>query len=319
MQVHYDYTRLPEFRNAVLTIGTFDGVHAGHRQILRMMQEQARKNGGETVIITFHPHPRHIIAANQSRVFLLNSIQEKIARLSVEGIDHLVVIPFTESFSLQPAANWVTDFLVRFFKPSCIIIGHDHRFGNSRKGDIHLLQSMAPDCGFCVKEIPEFMLENSSISSTRIREALLKGEAALAMDLLGYPYQVCGTIVLGNQLGRTLGFPTANVQPFEDDKLIPGNGVYAVKAEVHSPVSGERIQRNAMMNIGVRPTVEGTRRMIEVHLFDFDALIYDWEITVSLFQRLRNEQKFENLDALKLQLNNDRQQAKQYFDEHQID
>lgn len=318
MQVHYDYTRLPDFRKAVLTIGTFDGVHAGHRQILRMMKQQAQESGGETVIITFHPHPRHIIAASQSRVFLLNSIQEKIARLNEEAIDHLVVIPFTESFSLQPAATWVTDFLVRYFKPSCIIIGHDHRFGNSRSGDIHLLRSMAPDCGFCVKEIPEFMLENSSISSTRIREALQKGEAGLALELLGYPYVISGTIVRGNQLGRTIGFPTANVQPFEDDKLIPGNGVYAVQAEVYSPVSGKRMKRHAMMNIGIRPTVEGTRRMIEVHLFDFDATIYDWEMTVTLYQRLRNEQKFENLEALKLQLNADRQHALAYFNEQQM-
>ena len=323
MTVHTDIQNLPAFRNAVVTIGTFDGVHKGHQQILNLMMEEATKVNGETVIITFHPHPRQVIAANQTELFLLNSLQEKISLLEKFGIEHLVITPFTEEFSLQPAGEYIENFLVKTFHPHTIIIGHDHRFGKSRSGNFALLEEKAQQYNYVVKEIPEFMLQENTISSTIIRQSLQKGNIDAANECLGYSYFFSGTVVEGNKLGRTIGYPTANLQITEDKKLIPGNGVYAVKVEVngewskvnggHSSSDSYRIKtRNSyfgMMNIGVRPTVEGVNRMIEVNIFDFDKDIYGDVLTVHIYKRLRNEQKFNGLEELKEQLGRDKEQA----------
>jgi riboflavin kinase/FMN adenylyltransferase len=310
MIVHYDIHHLPVFKNAVITIGTFDGVHTGHQQILELMLNEAKKTAGETVIITFDPHPRQVIAARQTELFLLNSLQEKIELFANYGIKHLVITPFTEAFSLQTADEYIEQFLVKHFHPHTIIIGHDHRFGKSRSGNFELLQQKAAQNNFTVKEIPGFMLQNNTISSTIIREALLKGNIETANEYLGYAYFFSGTVVEGNKLGRTIGYPTANLQLQEGKKLIPGNGVYAVQVDLKK--AGENtLSFNGMMNIGIRPTVEGTLRMIEVNIFNFDEEIYGDTLTVHIIKRLRNEQKFNGLEELKAQLLKDSEQAKE--------
>lgn len=310
MTVHTDIQHLPAFRNAVVTIGTFDGVHKGHQQILNLMIEEARKVNGETVIITFHPHPRQVIAANQAELFLLNSLEEKISLLEKYGIEHLVITPFTEAFSLQPAEAYIENFLVKTFHPHTIIIGHDHRFGKSRSGNFALLEEKAALFNYVVKEIPEFMLQENTISSTIIRQALQKGNIETANEYLGYPYFFSGTVIEGNKLGRTIGYPTANLQTTEEKKLVPGNGVYAVMVSGKWGLgSGKPPVHKGMMNIGVRPTVEGVNRMIEVNIFDFDKDIYGDILTVHIYRRLRNEQKFNGLEELKGQLGKDKELA----------
>ncbi len=313
MTVHYDINTLPDFKNAVVTIGTFDGVHTGHQQILQLMLNEAKQINGETVIITFHPHPRQVIAARQTELFLLNTLEEKISLLEKYGIQHLVVTPFTEAFSLQSAEAYIEDFLVKTFHPHTIIIGHDHRFGKSRSGNFDLLQEKAAQYNYVVKEIPEFLLKDNTISSTIIRQALLKGNIDTANEYLGYPYFFSGKVVEGNKLGRTIGYPTANLNVAEEKKLIPGNGVYAVEVLVNgesSMVNGEPAKLKGMMNIGVRPTVEGVNRMIEVNIFDFDKDIYGETLTIHIKKRLRNEQKFNGLEELKNQLGKDKEMAK---------
>lgn len=312
MRVHTNINNLPGFTNAVVTIGTFDGVHKGHQQILQLMLQEANKVNGETVIITFHPHPRQVIAANQAELFLLNALDEKILLLEKYGIDHLVVTPFTEEFSLQSAEEYIGNFLVKTFHPHTIIIGHDHRFGKSRSGDFALLEEKAKEFEYVVKEIPEFMLQENKISSTVIRQAVQKGNIEIANEYLGYPYFFSGTVVEGNKLGRTIGYPTANLQIIEAKKLVPGNGVYAVKVIVNESSTDSNVSSVAylgMMNIGVRPTVEGVNRMIEVNIFDFDKDIYGSILTVQIYKRLRSEQKFNGLEELKAQLGKDKEMA----------
>jgi len=306
MTVYTDIQNLPIFNNAVITIGTFDGVHFGHQQILSLMKSAAKQVNGETVIITFHPHPRKIIGANKAPIYLLNTLDEKINLLEKYRIDHLVIIPFTEKFAQQSAEDYIADFLVNTFHPHTIIIGHDHRFGKDRIGDFQLLEDKAFEFGYQVKEIPGYMLNDVTISSTKIREALLNGDIEKAHDLLSYDYYFTGKIVKGNQLGRTIGYPTANIQMMDENKLIPCNGVYSVL------VSNENLKINqlgGMMNIGYRPTVDGNERTIEVNLFNFDQSIYDETLTITLKKYLRSEEKFSGINKLKIQLEKDKQAA----------
>ncbi len=306
MTVYTNIQDLPIFNHSVITIGTFDGVHYGHQQILELMKSAAKQVNGETVIITFHPHPRKIIGTNKAPIFLLNTLEEKINLLEKYGIDHLVIIPFTEKFAQQTAEDYISDFLVNTFHPHTIIIGHDHRFGKDRTGDFQLLADKALEWGYQVKEIPGYMLNNITISSTKIREALLKGDIENAHDLLSYDYYFTGKVVKGNQLGRTIGYPTANIEMIDENKLIPCNGVYSVL------VTNEKLkinQQGGMMNIGYRPTVEGNTRTIEVNLFDFDQSLYDETLTFTLKKFLRSEVKFSGLDELKKQLEKDKQAA----------
>jgi riboflavin kinase/FMN adenylyltransferase len=285
MTVYTNIQDLPIFNNAVITIGTFDGVHFGHQQILSLMKSAAKQVNGETVIITFHPHPRKIIGANKSPIYLLNTLDEKINLLEKYGIDHLIIIPFTEKFAQQSAEDYIADFLVNTFHPHTIIIGHDHRFGKDRKGDFQLLEDKAFEFGYQVKEIPGYMLNDITISSTKIREALLNGDIEKAHDLLSYDYYFTGKVVKGNQLGRTIGYPTANIQMMDENKLIPCNGVYSVL------VSNDKSKINrkeGMMNIGYRPTVDGNNQTIEVNLFNFDQSIYDETLTITLKKYLRS-------------------------------
>ena len=304
MQVHYSIDLLPIFRNAVITIGTFDGVHMGHRQIIDKLKEEAQNINGETVIITFHPHPRKIVAG-ASGIPLINTLDEKIELLEKLGIDHLVVVPFTEAFSSQSAEDYIGDFLIRKFQPHTIIIGYDHRFGRERKGNYLLLEEMAPVYNYRLTEIPKHVLDQIAISSTRIREALLIGKIEIADKLLGYEFFFNGEVVHGDKLGRQLGYPTANLHVKDEEKIIPGNGIYAVYAEL----TGTNLKMKGMMSIGIRPTVGGTKKVIEVNIFDFDKDIYGESIRVYVKKYLRPEVKFDGLEALVKQIDLDKEES----------
>lgn len=307
MQIHRDLSGLPGFDRAVVTIGTFDGVHIGHRSILMNLKTEAEQLNGQSVVVTFHPHPRKVLATARSPL-LLNTLGEKIALLEALGIDHLVVVPFDRAFAALSAREYAEDFLVKKIRPHTLIIGYDHHFGHDREGNFSLLAEYAAKGAFELVQIPEKVIENITISSTRIRNALLAGNTILAAELLGYDYFFSGTVVKGDQRGRTIGFPTANLDTGEPDKLIPGNGVYIVTAELNGVV------HQGMMNIGVRPTVAGDGKLtIEVHLLHFDQDIYDEVLTVRLKARLRNERKFESFQQLKEQLFSDRAAAETYF------
>ena len=305
MNIYRDITELPLFKNAIITIGTFDGVHNGHRQILNQLIEEANEVDGTPVVITFYPHPKQIVGNDLSSVLVLNTLEEKSALLAEVGIEHLVVVPFTKEFAEQSAEDYIKNFLVRSFKPHTIIIGYDHRFGKNRAGNYELLEVKGQEFNYKVKEIPEHILHNITISSTKIRTQLLEGNISTANELLGYDYFFSGNVITGKQLGRTIGFPTANLAINNESKLIPGNGVYAVTVQIEN----DKTIFNGMMNIGVRPTFEKTERTIEVNIFDFDSSIYDKQLTVHIKTRLRDEMKFDGIDSLKNQLNRDREMA----------
>lgn len=301
MQVHRNIDQLPAFRKAVVTIGTFDGVHQGHRELLSKLKEEASRIGGETVIITFHPHPRKIVYSAILGIRLINTMDEKIGLLAELGIDHLVIVPFTEAFANQSAEDYISSFLIDHFHPHTIIIGYDHRFGRDRLGDFRLLEKQASTYGYVLKEIPKHLLENISISSTNIREAILHSDFETANKLLGYQFFFTGVVVHGNKLGRKLGYPTANLKATHDEKILPGNGIYAVYAK-----TADGLPRKGMMSIGFRPTVDGKQRVVEVNLFDFNEEIYDQELQVTVKKYLREEIKFNGLDELVAQMGKDR-------------
>jgi riboflavin kinase/FMN adenylyltransferase len=303
MQVHRDINNLPLFKNAVVTIGTFDGVHTGHLQIIKQLKEEAKNVDGESVIITFDPHPRLVISSGKSEIKLLNTLPEKIELLEKKEVDHLVVVPFTKQFSEQTAEEYIKDFLTARFHPHTIIIGYDHHFGNERKGNYKLLEAFADECNFQVKEIPEHVLNQVTISSTKIREALLHCDIDTANKYLGYDYFFEGCVVEGNKIGRTIGYPTANLELNNNFKLVPGNGIYAVALSI---VDKETEVMKGMMSIGVRPTIGESKRTIEVNIFDFDKDIYGQTIRVCVKKYLREEKKFGGLDELKDAIANDK-------------
>lgn len=330
MQVHRSINSLPAFKCAIITIGTFDGVHLGHQQIIRQLKEEAVKINGETVIITFHPHPRAVVAASKP-VYLLTTLTEKIILLDEFGIDHLVIVPFDEKFSNQTPEEYVQQFLFEKFHPHTIIIGFDHRFGKNRKGDYHLLEEFGKKLGFIVKEIPEQLINEVIVSSTRIREALLKPDLQTANSYLGYNYFFEGMVVDGNKLGRTLGYPTANIIIHDENKLVPANGIYVAEAEIEersmvngqwsmeeheadSPFTTHHSRLRGMMSIGVRPTVDGRNRTIEMNIFDFEKDIYGCTMKVFVCAYLRPELKFDTLEALKLQIDQDKEDSLAYFE-----
>jgi len=328
MQIHRNIDQLPAFRNAVVTIGTFDGVHMGHRQVIDKLKAEAATINGETVIITFYPHPRKIISSTILGIRLINTLDEKIELLELLGIDHVVVVPFTDAFANQPAEDYVRNFLIDNFHPHTIIIGYDHRFGKDRKGDYLLLEKMATEFHFTLKEIPKHILDEIAISSTKIREALLEGKIEVADKLLGYEFFFSGTVVHGNKLGRQLGYPTANLKIQDEEKITPGNGIYAVYAELtngarkdspeelamegnknltlHTLPGTHHSRFKGMMSIGFRPTVDGKKRVIEVNIFDFDKLIYDQTLKVYVKKYLREEVKFSGLEELAKQIDQDK-------------
>jgi riboflavin kinase/FMN adenylyltransferase len=323
---HYSTDNIPAFNRAVLTIGTFDGVHLGHRQILDQLRQESGRIGGETVIITFHPHPRKVVAGGQTSLHLINTIEERIELFEKSGIDHLVIVPFTPTFSQQSPEEYIEHFLIEKFHPHTIIIGYDHRFGIGRTGNYKLLEACCDRLKFRLKEIPPHVIDENTVSSTRIRQAVLEGHIGHANGLLGYDFFFEGTVVDGNKLGRVLGYPTANIRIEHEEKLVPGNGIYVVEAEVrgqrsevggqqHSPLTTHHSLLKGMMSIGIRPTISDNRRTIEVNLFDFNEDIYGETLRVYVKKYLRAEEKFNGLEALKDQLAKDRENAVKFFGE----
>ena len=303
MQVHYNIDSLPLFKNATITIGTFDGVHLGHQVIINTLNQEAKDVNGESVIITFHPHPRKVVSSIVTGIRLINTLDERIALLAKTGVDHLVVVPFTDFFANQTAEEYIKDFLVEKFKPTTIIIGYDHRFGKDRKGNYLLMEQKAIEYNYTLKEIPEHLLDAVKVSSTTIRNALLHGQIEEANKLLGYAFFFTGQVVHGNKIGRTIGYPTANLKSHNEEKITLGDGIYAV----YVTVVGKKYK--GMLSIGFRPTVDGKKRVTEVNIFDFDEEIYEQTIKVEIKKHLRQEVKFNSLDELKQQLHTDKENS----------
>lgn len=303
MKVYRSLEELPPINNAIVTQGTFDGVHAAHKVILNRLKQIAQQRKGETVVITFDPHPRMVLFPDDHGLKLLHTLNEKIEALAQEGIDHLVIIPFTKEFSRLTSMQFIRDIMVNKIGTKVLVIGYNHRFGKNREGSFEHLKDYSGLYGFEVEEIPEQDIDEVSISSTQIRKALEVGEVTKAAKYLGKYYHITGTVVKGNQLGRTIGFPTANINVADTNKQIPANGVYAVKVFINSRIV------LGMLNSGVRPTVDGLTHAVEVHLFDFNEDIYGHELKVQFVDKLRNEIKFENLQALTNQLEKDKLHA----------
>lgn len=277
---------------SVVTIGTFDGVHAGHLEIIRQITDQAKTSGMQSVILTFFPHPRMVIGA-PGGIKLLNTLDERIALLARTDLDHLIVHPFDSEFaSLEPEA-FVSEVLVKALKAKMVIVGHDHRFGKDRKAGYQDLVGFGSKHGFEVSQIEAEKIDNVAVSSTKIRTALELGDIALANRYLGYPYRLTGQVVKGKQLGRTLGYPTANIKVAEDYKLIPRHGVYLVRAQI------DGVRRYGVMNIGTRPSVPGSGVSIEVYFIDFTDDLYFQELTLEILDWIRPETKFGSIELLK--------------------
>lgn len=292
MRVFRDLSQLPGFKQSVITIGTFDGVHLGHQRLIERIKSLSKLTGGENIIITFHPHPRVVIHPEDKTLRLLNTVEEKIGLLEKYGVDNVVLVPFSRDFSEQTAESYISSFLVRSFQPRYIVIGYNHRFGKDRAGDYLLLEKMKQKFGYEMEEINKEALDDIDISSTRIREALLLGDVKLANELLGHSYTLSGTVVKGLQNGRKLGFPTANIQIHDELKLIPKTGIYAVRV-IHGG-----IQYTGMLSIGYNPTFEGEKQTIEVNILDFNNDIYGEHLTIELVAFIRDEKKFESIELL---------------------
>lgn len=306
MKVLTSLSALPILRNPIVTLGTYDGVHIGHKTILTQLINKAKETGKDSMLITFDPHPRQALGLGE--ISLLSTLEEKINLLSETGLDYLLILPFTKEFSTQGATEFITNVLIDQLNISEIMLGYDHKFGHNREGDVHLLADVLTKTGRFVNEIPAQDVDEIIVSSSKIRTALIEGEIQTANRLLGYNYQVSGKVVLGNQLGRTIGFPTANIELTNTSKLIPGDGVYAVKLTV------EGITHHGMMNIGIRPTVSNSQnRVIEVHLFDFNSDIYGESVTITVSNHLRREQVFSGIEALTEQLKKDEVNSRRYF------
>ena len=293
-------------KKTIITLGTFDGVHIGHKKILEKVLQNTNGEQYESLVLTFFPHPRMVLQGD-SDIKLLNTINEKIDLLQGIGIENLVIHPFDEAFSRLTAEEFVKTILVDRLNIQKIIIGYDHRFGRNRTANIDDLINYGQQYGFEVEQISVQEINEISVSSTKIRQALSEGDMTLANDYLGYDYFITGTVVEGKQLGRTINFPTANIKIQENYKLIPQNGVYIVKSGIENKIV------YGMMNIGFNPTVNGQNRSIEVHYFEFNAELYDKEIQVSILHRIRSEQKFPSFDLLKEQLEKDKQTAITYL------
>ena len=305
MAIFYDINNLPDFKNAVLTVGFFDGVHKGHKAILNEVVTHATKAGGESVLLTFEPHPRKLLYPDQN-LGIITPLQQKLQLITEAGIQNIVVVPFTKEFANLSAAQYIEDFLVGLFTPHSIVLGYDHRFGHDRKGDIHLLKEYAPTCNYEVIEISEQLINEAAVSSTKIRIAVSEGKVADAATMLERPYSLTGSVGHGKKLGRTIGYPTANLQPTDKDQLIPAIDIYAVL------IKHDGTTYKGMLSIGHNPTVTDTKDVkIEVNIFDFDKDIYDQQIELLFIAHMRGEEKFDSLESLKEQLAKDKVMAVQ--------
>jgi riboflavin kinase/FMN adenylyltransferase len=304
MKVYEGLDNFHPLKNAIVTTGTFDGVHIGHQKIINRLVEMEHIHGGESLVITFWPHPRRVIAGQESKLQLISTLDEKIVALEKYHIRHLLIIEFNEAFSQMSSTAFIEEILVKKVGTKVLVIGYDHRFGRNREGSFEYLQANAHQYGFAVEEIPRQDVEAVGVSSTRIRQALIQADIETANAYLGRPFSLRAKVVKGNQIGRTLGFPTANLHVEEPYKIIPANGTYAVKVKVRGRVF------KGMLNIGFRPTLPGEKnRTIEANLFEFTDDIYDESVEVLFFGLIRQEIKFADLDQLAEQLVLDRTKA----------
>lgn len=299
MKIYHSIEEFEGVENAVVTTGTFDGVHIGHSKIIDRLKEIATSTNGETVLLTFFPHPRMVLFSDND-LKLITTKKEKIALLAAAGIDHLIIHPFSREFSRLSSVEFVRDILVNKIQTSRLVIGYNHHFGRNREGSFEHLKEFGPMYGFQVEEIHAQDIDAISVSSTKIRKALESGDITTAKDYLTHDFNLSGIVVTGNHIGRKIGFPTANLQVLDQHKLIPANGVYSVTVLVHEQ------KYKGMLNIGLRPTIDGEEKTIEVHILDFEANIYGEEITLTFEDWIRDEKKFESLDALKAQLELDK-------------
>ncbi len=304
MKIYRTISEVKGIKNAVVTTGTFDGVHLGHRAVFNVMKDEARKINGETVVITFFPHPRYVLGLDTENLKFINTQQKKIDLLEHAGIDHLIIINFTREFAKNSSETFIRNYIIKPLKPKKIIIGHDHHFGRNRHGSFELLRNLGMEEGFEVFRVNPLQIDGLTVSSTKIRNLLEKGNIALANKLLGYEYSITGTVVHGNGIGRTIGYPTANIEVGNEYKLIAANGVYACRVKSGGKLYG------GMANIGFRPTINQSSLTIEVNIFDFDKDIYGETITICFVDRLRSEIKFDSLEALKKQLAHDKIHSK---------
>jgi riboflavin kinase / FMN adenylyltransferase len=308
MRVFYDLEEVKEIKNPVVTIGTFDGVHLGHQQILKQLISLAKFKNGESVLITFYPHPRVVLNPENHQLQLIQNQTEKIKKLRQTGLDHLIIYPFSKEFAQLTAYEFLKGILVEKIGAKTIIIGYDHQFGNQREGNIEFIRKYEKEFGFEVIEIPAAAIDEINVSSTKIRQCMLKGDVEQANRFLGAPFCIHGKVVVGNQIGRTLGFPTANIHVEDETKLIPVNGVYAVE------IGWENELLKGMMNVGERPSIpQNNGRTLEVHIFDFQGDLYGKEIEVCFLKRVRTEQIFPNLAELSAQLKKDETTIRDYF------
>ncbi len=304
MAVFFDIDHLPVFKNAVITIGTFDGVHTGHKAILKEVSDVAKEAGGESVLLTFEPHPRKLLNPSQP-LGIITPLHQKLKLILGSGIKHVVIIPFTEVFAHSTADSYIREFLVGKFHPHTIIIGYDHRFGHGRTGNIELLKQYAAELKYKVREIPGQLIDEAFVSSTKIRNAIREGRMREASSMLGRDFTINGKVVHGNALGRTIGYPTANVEPGDPDQALPSRGVYAIKATHKGHTFG------GMLNIGFNPTVTDKNELrIEAHLFNFTKDIYGDTLDVAFVEKIRDEAKFGSLQALTEQLQQDEQSCR---------
>lgn len=305
------YTNIDQFKaiNPVLTIGTFDGVHNGHKKVIERLREIAKANNGESVIFTFYPHPRLVLSPDEANLRLLTTLKEKSALFEKSGIDHLIIYPFTKEFSKLTYAEFVKTILVDQLKISHLVIGYDHKFGKDRQGGYEFLKNCADKYKFKLEKLDALMLNDVNISSTKIRAALQEGNIEKANRYLGYKFTLHGSVVEGQKLGRKIQFPTANIEASDPHKIIPGYGVYAVTVRFNGTIY------QGMLNIGTRPTVNynADNRSIEVHIFDFSENIYGKEIELCFYKKIREEQKFNSVSELKAQLEIDKEHVLQYF------
>lgn len=327
------YKSIEEFNfsgNSAVTIGTFDGVHIGHQKIISNLQKAAKEIQGESVVLTFFPHPRLIINPDDEGLKLISDIQEKTHQLYKAGVDHLIITPFTRDFSNQTPEEYINGVLVRKLRTKKIVIGYDHHFGKDRKGTIKDLRELSTIYDFEVQEIPKQDIDDVSISSTRIREALIKGDVETANKYLGYPFQLTGKVTVGDQVGRTIGFPTANLTIAESHKLIPAYGIYAVQAEVIDTLANDVssgpyqdpepiLKADALAYIGTRPTLDGINRTIEVHLLDYQGDLYKKTIKVHFLHFIRHDQRFEGMEPMIQQMKKDETQVREFFKNYKQD
>ena len=307
MKIIQNNIQARNIKNAVVTIGTFDGVHLGHQAIFKEMRRLAKEIDGETVVVTFHPHPRQVLSIGTEKLRFICSQEEKLEKFEEFGIDNVVIIPFTKEFASTPSDAFIRDYILERLHPAIIVVGYDHHFGKKRMGDYDMLSHLSEQYGFRTVQVEAQYIDGVAVSSTKIRNFLWSGNVKAANELLGYPYSVTGTVVMGNQIGRTLGFPTANLDIANEFFMINNPGVYACQTIINGKLY------NAMANTGFRPTI-GDRAegdfIIEVNIFDFDGDLYGKTLKVWFIDRIRDEEKFNGLDALKAQLQHDREEAK---------